>query len=58
VIILNVLQTIGRAFSGLRLSAVWRCSRSRRWHCVRSPYYWRLLLRQMIDIGYYCRSSA
>jgi phospholipid/cholesterol/gamma-HCH transport system permease protein len=50
-----ILQPIGRAFlSGL--ATIGRLA----WftllallHCLKPPYYWRLLLRQMIDIGYY-----
>jgi phospholipid/cholesterol/gamma-HCH transport system permease protein len=55
VIILAILQTIGRAF----LSALATIGRLALFtltallHCVRPPYYWRLLLRQMVDIGYY-----
>jgi phospholipid/cholesterol/gamma-HCH transport system permease protein len=50
-----VLQPIGRAFlSGLaatgRLSLFSLRAIS---HCVRPPYYPRLILRQMIEIGYY-----
>jgi phospholipid/cholesterol/gamma-HCH transport system permease protein len=50
-----VLQPIGRAFlSGLesigRLSLFALRAVS---HCVRPPYYPRLILRQMIEIGYY-----
>jgi phospholipid/cholesterol/gamma-HCH transport system permease protein len=50
-----VLQPIGRAFlSGLestgRLSLFAMRAVS---HCVRPPYYPRLILRQMIEIGYY-----
>jgi len=54
-IILAVLQTIGRAF----LSALATIGRLTLFtltallHCLRPPYYWRLLLRQMVDIGYY-----
>jgi len=55
VIIVAILQTIGRAF----LSALATIGRLTLFtlrallHCVRPPYYWRLLLRQMVDIGYY-----
>ena len=50
-----VLQPIGRAFlSGLestgRLSLFAMRAVS---HCVRPPYYPRLILRQMVEIGYY-----
>jgi phospholipid/cholesterol/gamma-HCH transport system permease protein len=54
-IILAVLQAIGRAF----LSALATVGRLTLFtlaallHCLRPPYYWRLLLRQMVDIGYY-----
>lgn len=54
-IILAVLQTIGRAF----LSALATIGRLTLFtltallHCLKPPYYWRLLLRQMVDIGYY-----
>jgi phospholipid/cholesterol/gamma-HCH transport system permease protein len=54
-IILTVLQTIGRAF----LSALATIGRLTLFtltallHCLKPPYYWRLLLRQMVDIGYY-----
>ncbi len=50
-----ILQPIGRAFlSGLstigRLALFTLLALL---HCVRPPYYWRLLLRQMVEIGYY-----
>jgi len=54
-IILAVLQAIGRAF----LSALATIGRLTLFtlaallHCLKPPYYWRLLLRQMVDIGYY-----
>lgn len=54
-IIVAILQPIGRAF----LSALVTIGRLTLFtlrallHCVRPPYYWRLLLRQMVDIGYY-----
>src|SRR5215470_5136537 len=54
-IIFAVLQTIGRAF----LSALATIGRLTLFtlaallHCLKPPYYWRLLLRQMLDIGYY-----
>ena len=52
---MNFLQPIGRAF----LSALTTIGRLTLFtllallHCVRPPYYWRLLLRQMVEIGYY-----
>jgi len=55
VIIAAILQPIGRAF----LSALTTIGRLTLFtllallHCVRPPYYWRLLLRQMVEIGYY-----
>jgi phospholipid/cholesterol/gamma-HCH transport system permease protein len=55
VIILTILQTVGRAF----LSALATIGRLALFtllallHCAKPPYYWRLLLRQMVDIGYY-----
>jgi phospholipid/cholesterol/gamma-HCH transport system permease protein len=55
VIIVAILQTIGRAFlSGL--AAIGRLTLftlTALLHCLKPPYYWRLLLRQMVDIGYY-----
>ena len=54
-IILTILQTVGRAF----LSALATIGRLALFtllallHCAKPPYYWRLLLRQMVDIGYY-----
>ncbi len=54
-IIVAILQPIGRAF----LSALATIGRLTLFtllallHCVRPPYYWRLLLRQMVEIGYY-----
>ena len=54
-IILAVLQTIGRAFlSGLAtIGRLTLFTLTAVMHCVKPPYYWRLLLRQMVDIGYY-----
>jgi phospholipid/cholesterol/gamma-HCH transport system permease protein len=54
-IILAVLQTIGRAFlSGLAtIGRLTLFTLTALMHCVKPPYYWRLLLRQMVDIGYY-----
>jgi phospholipid/cholesterol/gamma-HCH transport system permease protein len=54
-IILTVLQTIGRAFlSGIAtIGRLTLFTLTALLHCLRPPYYWRLLLRQMVDIGYY-----
>ncbi len=54
-IILAVLQTIGRAcLSGLAtIGRLTLFTLTAVMHCVKPPYYWRLLLRQMVDIGYY-----
>lgn len=51
----TLLAAIGRAFLGF-LAATGRLARfalSAVSHCVRPPFYPRLILRQMIDIGYY-----
>src|SRR5499426_229904 len=50
-----VLQPIGRAFlSGLAtMGRLTLFTLTALLHCLRPPYYWRLLLRQMVDIGYY-----
>ncbi len=50
-----VLQPIGRTFLGFlgavgRLAIFTSISLS---HCVRPPYYPRLILRQMVEVGYY-----
>ncbi|HMB76719.1 MAG TPA: ABC transporter permease [Kiloniellaceae bacterium] len=50
-----ILQTIGRTFLGF-LSAVGRLSLFTvisLSHCLRPPFYPRLILRQMIEIGYF-----
>lgn len=52
---MNVLQPIGKAFLGFleatgRLAEFAAVSVS---HCVRPPIYPRLIVRQLIDIGYY-----
>ena len=50
-----VLQPIGRAFL-LALQTMGRLAlfaASALYHCVRPPYYPRLILRQMIEVGYY-----
>jgi phospholipid/cholesterol/gamma-HCH transport system permease protein len=54
-IILAVLQTIGRAFlSGLAtIGRLTLFTLTALMHCLKPPYYWRLLLHQMVDIGYY-----
>jgi len=51
----NPFQPVGKAFLGFleatgKLALFTFVSVS---HCVRPPFYYRLLLRQMIDIGYY-----
>ena len=54
-IILAVLQAIGRAFFSA-LATIGRLTLftlAALLHCLKPPYYWRLLLRQMVDIGYY-----
>jgi phospholipid/cholesterol/gamma-HCH transport system permease protein len=50
-----VLQPIGRAFlSGLAtIGRLTLFTLTALLHCLKPPYYWRLLGRQMIDIGYY-----
>jgi phospholipid/cholesterol/gamma-HCH transport system permease protein len=50
-----VLQPIGRAFlSGLgTIGRLTLFTLQALLHCVKPPFYWRLLLRQMVDIGYY-----
>ena len=54
-IILAVLRTIGRAFlSALAtIGHLTLFTATALLHCVKPPYYWRLLGRQMVDIGYY-----
>ena len=52
---MNPFQPVGKAFLGFleatgKLALFTFMSVS---HCVRPPFYYRLLLRQMIDIGYY-----
>lgn len=52
---MNPFQPVGKAFLGFleatgKLALFTFISVS---HCVRPPFYYRLLLRQMIDIGYY-----
>lgn len=52
---MNPFQPVGKAFLGFleatgKLALFTFVSVS---HCVRPPFYYRLLLRQMIDIGYY-----
>ena len=52
---MNPLRPVGKAFLGFleatgKLALFTFTSVS---HCVRPPFYYRLLLRQMIDIGYY-----
>jgi phospholipid/cholesterol/gamma-HCH transport system permease protein len=50
-----ILQSIGRAFLS-SLATIGRLTLftlTALMHCVKPPYYWRLLGRQMIDIGYY-----
>jgi phospholipid/cholesterol/gamma-HCH transport system permease protein len=51
----NPLRPIGAAFLGF-LAATGQLSMftsTTIWHCVRPPFFFRLLARQMIDIGYY-----
>ena len=50
-----VLQPIGRAFlSGLAtIGRLTLFTLTALLHCLKPPYYWRLLGRQMVDIGYY-----
>ena len=50
-----ILQPIGRAFlSGLEtIGRLTLFTLLALLHCVKPPFYWRLLLRQMVDIGYY-----
>ena len=52
---MNPLRPIGAAFLGF-LAATGQLSvftSTAIWHCVRPPFFFRLLARQMIDIGYY-----
>ena len=52
---MNFLAAIGRTFLGF-LAATGRLSvftGITLGHCVRPPIYWRLLGRQLVDIGYY-----
>ncbi|MEM7173376.1 MAG: ABC transporter permease [Pseudomonadota bacterium] len=52
---LIILPTIGRTFLGF-LAAAGRLAIftiTAVWHCLRPPFYPRLLLRQMVEIGYY-----
>jgi phospholipid/cholesterol/gamma-HCH transport system permease protein len=50
-----VLQPLGRAFlSGLETMGRLTLFTARAvYYAVQPPYYWRLLLRQMVEIGYY-----
>jgi len=50
-----LLQPIGRAFlAGLATAGrLTIFAVTGVFHCVRPPIYWRLILRQMVDIGYY-----
>ncbi len=50
-----ILQPIGRAFlSGLAtMGRLALFTLTALLHCLKPPYYWRLLLRQMVEIGYY-----
>jgi phospholipid/cholesterol/gamma-HCH transport system permease protein len=53
--IVAVLQTIGGAFLSA-LGAIGRLTLftlTALLHCLKPPFYWRLLFRQMVDIGYY-----
>jgi phospholipid/cholesterol/gamma-HCH transport system permease protein len=49
------LASIGRAFLGFLAVAgrIVLFSLETFWQALRPPYYWRLVLRQMIDVGYY-----
>ena len=52
---MNFLAAVGRTFLGFlaatgRLAMFTGITLS---HCVRPPVYWRLLGRQLVDIGYY-----
>ncbi|WP_420405710.1 MlaE family ABC transporter permease [Nisaea sp.] len=52
---MNFLAAVGRTFLGF-LAATGRLTiftGTTLGHCLRPPLYWRLLMRQIVDIGYY-----